>query len=89
MTFSIFYNKKLTDFSTAKISSLSHVHLSQFPLAKFGTILPVTVKRNCTCLGQLWRCDKNRNDPISVMPPKVAEASTITCHCRWHCRQCK
>ncbi len=30
----------------------------------------------------------NRNDPISVMPPKVGKASTIvtvTCRCRWHC----
>jgi hypothetical protein len=29
---------------------------------------------------------KNRNDPISVMPPKMAKASTVMCHCPWHYR---
>jgi hypothetical protein len=42
---------------------------------------------SCTCLGRLgWlgRYNKNRNDPISVAPPKVVKASTIetvACHC--------
>jgi hypothetical protein len=25
-----------------------------------------------------------RNDPISVVPPKVAKESTVACRCRWH-----
>jgi hypothetical protein len=25
--------------------------------------------------------------PISVAPSKVAKASTVACHCRWHYRQ--
>ncbi len=46
-----------------------------------------------TWLSHLWRRETNRNDPICVVPPKVAKASTVTCHCRWHyhpdLRQCK
>ncbi len=44
----------------------------------------------CTCLGRLgWlgQHNKNRNDPISVVPPKVVKASTIvTVACRCHKR---
>jgi hypothetical protein len=31
-----------------------------------------------TCLGHLDQCDKNGNDPISVTPPKVAKASSVS-----------
>ncbi len=34
-----------------------------------------------------WQNDRNKNDPICIMPPKVAKASTIVtveCHCRRH-----
>ncbi len=39
------------------------------------------------CLGQLGWCDRDRIFYIFVVPPKVAKASTVTCHhtcCRWH-----
>ncbi len=52
------------------------------PLAKFSAIMPdiITCNRavmtcDCTCLGYIWQCDKNRNDPICVMPLKVAKAT--------------
>ncbi len=34
-------------------------------------------------LATLGGTTKNRNDPISVAPPKVAKASSVRCHCRW------
>jgi hypothetical protein len=47
-----------------------------FPLAKYSAIMPVTVTRDCSCLGHIGHCDTNRNDLICVVPPKVAKAST-------------
>jgi len=41
----------------------------------------------CTCLGNLWRCDTDRIVSIYVATPKVAKASTVSCHCRWRQRQ--
>ncbi len=53
-----------------------------FTLAKFRDNDSETP---CTCLGHLGRCDRDRNDPISVTLPKVAIASTIvTVLCRCH-----
>jgi len=37
-------------------------------------------------LATLGDVTKNRNDPISVVHPKVAKAGTVTCRCRWHYR---
>ncbi len=57
-----------------------------FPLVKVSTIM-LTVTHDCTCLGHLGWHTKNGNEPISVVLPKVAKASTIVtamCHCRWH-----
>ncbi len=55
-----------------------------FTLTKFRAIIPATVTRESnsnshvtTCLGYLGRHDISINDPISVAPPKVAEASTV------------
>ncbi len=52
------------------------------PLAKFSTTMPdiITCNRvvmtcDCTCLGYIWQCDKNRNDPTCVMPLKVAKGT--------------
>ncbi len=42
-----------------------------------------------TALATLGDATKNRNDPISVTPPKVAKASiivTVACRCRQHYR---
>jgi len=39
-----------------------------------------------TCLGHLGQHDRDRNNPICVVSPKVANASTVSCPCR--CRQC-
>ncbi len=60
-----------------------------FTLAKVGAIMPATM----TCdsdtlllaLATLGGATKNRNNPICVMSPKVAKASTVvtvTCRCR-------
>ncbi len=56
--------------------------LAIFPLAKVSAITPKTVTRDSdtrqsllTCLGHLGQHDINRNDPICVVPPKVAKAS--------------
>jgi hypothetical protein len=68
-----------------------------FPLAKVSTITPATVTCDSdtrqsllTCLGHLgWR-DINIKNPICVVPPKVAKASTVMCHCFANkCRHCK
>ncbi len=39
-------------------------------------------------LATLGDVTKNRNNPICVMSPKVANASTISCRCRCHCCHC-
>jgi hypothetical protein len=42
-----------------------------------------------TCLGHLGWHDMNMNDPICVVLPKVAKASTVvTVECRCHCQFC-
>jgi hypothetical protein len=54
------------------------------PLAKFSAIALVTVPHDSlyvTSFGHIGQCDTNRNDPIYVMLPKVAQASTVTCYC--------
>ncbi len=41
---------------------------------------PAIVKCNShywTCLGPLWQCYTNRNDPIHIAPPKVAKVTTV------------
>jgi hypothetical protein len=38
--------------------------------------MPAAATYNCTCFGHLGQCDKNRNGPISVVLPKVANASS-------------
>jgi hypothetical protein len=35
---------------------------------------------HCPCIGHLGQCDMNRNDPICVVLPEVAKAST-NCAC--------
>ncbi len=35
-------------------------------------------------LATLGGTTKNRNDPISAAPPKVAKASTVKCRCHYH-----
>ncbi len=57
-----------------------------FTLAKFrDNVGENDSETPCTCLGHLGRCDRDRNDPISVTLPKVAMASTIvTVLCRCH-----
>jgi hypothetical protein len=56
-----------------------------FTLAKVSAIMLMTRESHyCTCLGQLGGRKSNRNDPISVAPPKVDKASTVACDC---CRQ--
>ncbi len=58
-----------------------------FPLAKVSAIMLATATRDrdtrqslLTCLGHLGRRNINRNDPICVVPPKVAKASTVKSH---------
>ncbi len=53
-----------------------------FTLAKVSVIMPATAARDSnmgqlllSCLGHLGQLDINKNDPISVVPPKVANAS--------------
>jgi hypothetical protein len=56
----------------------------------FKAKMPVTATHDshyCTCLGHLWWRKENRNNPISVAPPKGAKASTIVTvasHCHQH-----
>ncbi len=48
-------------------------------LAKVSMIMPGTRESDshyCTCLGLLGQRDTNRNNPISVELPKVANASS-------------
>ncbi len=53
-------------------------------MAKSRVITPVTVTHDSlyiTSFGHLEQCNTNRNDPIYVMLPKVAQESTVACHC--------
>jgi hypothetical protein len=59
-----------------RTSLLLYIIKAVFLLAKISAVTPVTATRDCSCLGHLGRCDTNRNDPISVVLPKVAKASS-------------
>ncbi len=57
---------------------------AMFPLAKFSIITPATGPQDSlyvASFGNHGQCDANRNDPIYVMLPKVAQASTVPCYC--------
>jgi hypothetical protein len=63
----------------------SHVYIGK------GYVITVATMTHgsdtCTCLGHLGQCNRDRNDPLSVMLPKVAKESTIVtvvCRCCWH-----
>ncbi len=49
-------------------------------------IMPATVTRDCTHLGHLGRCDRDRIIFIFVASLKEAKVSTVACNCRWHYR---
>jgi hypothetical protein len=60
-------------------------------LAKFAGKASVTAKDCELALTTLGDATKNRNDPLSAVPPKVAKASTAVCRCRWcyHTKLCQ
>ncbi len=60
------------------LTTLHFLCKAVFPLAKVSAIMLATRDRQSllTCLGHLGQHNINRNDPISVKPPKVAKAST-------------
>jgi hypothetical protein len=45
--------------------------------------LAIATDDNVLALATLDSVTKNSSDPISVVPPKVAKASTVTCQCHW------
>jgi hypothetical protein len=58
-----------------------------FPLANFSALTPAKQHMTVLALATLDGMTKSRNDPISVVLPKVANSSTIVtaacCFC-WH-----